>query len=207
MWVLRRVEEVVLRRPHLRLPHVRHQDRLPVGSVVELPQNPRRAHLLRELRQRQRRVGNLQLSEPQQPIRVLVRLHLVKQLAEHLLGITHNRHGRLYVLAQLCRVNVNVDDLGIRREGVEPAGHAVVHPHPHRDHHVALADRHVRVVGAVHPREAEVQPMRVGKPGNTEQRGNDRNLRLLGKRQQLIVGSAQNDAVPGHDDRLFSPGR
>ena len=47
-----------------------------------------------------------------------------------------------------------------RREGVEPAGDAVVEARADADHHVAIVHRQVGLVGAVHAEHAE--PLRIG---------------------------------------------
>ena len=65
------------------------------------------------------------------------RKHLV-QLAQHALHIAHDGHVRGAVLADLRRVDVDVDHLGVRRECRQAAGHAVVEAHAQRDQQVAL---------------------------------------------------------------------
>ena len=49
---------------------------------------------------------------------------------------------------------------GVGREGIEPAGDAVVEARAEIDHHVAIVHREVGLVGAVHAEHAE--ELRVG---------------------------------------------
>ncbi len=53
-------------------------------------------------------------------------------------------------LADLGRVDVDVDDFGVRGELGDLAGHAVGEARAHGDEQVALGDGHVGVLGAVH---------------------------------------------------------
>ena len=70
------------------------------------------------------------------------------------------RHVDPHVLVDRGRVDVDVDLLRARREGVEPPGHPVVEARADRDHHVAAVHRQVGLVGAVHAEHAE--ELRVG---------------------------------------------
>ena len=110
-----------------------------------------------------------------------------------------DRHGN--VLADLRGVELDVDDLGAPRERREVAGDAIVEAEPHADDEVGLLDGAVDVHLAVHAGHAEVERMRLGKRADPEQRRDDGNAGSLGQRAQLIVGVAENDAVPGHDER------
>ena len=56
----------------------------------------------------------------------LQRLELLDEVREHIAGIADDRDQGLHVLADLGRVDVDVDDLRLRREGGQLAGDAVV---------------------------------------------------------------------------------
>ena len=74
-------------------------------------------------------------------------------------------------------IDVDVDLLRAGREGVEPAGDAVVEARADADHHVAIVHRQVGFVGAVHAEHAE--PLRIGRRIGAEphQRRGDRESR------------------------------
>ena len=80
----------------------------------------------------------------------------------HLLAVADDRHVGLAVLGDLGRVDVGVDDLGVRREGRQLAGDPVVEPRAEGDEQVALLQRGDGRDGAVHARHPEVQRVAVG---------------------------------------------
>jgi hypothetical protein len=66
----------------------------------------------------------------------------------------------LDVLVDRRRIDVDVDFLRAGREGVEPAGDAVVEARADADHQIAIVHRPVGFPGAVHAEHAE--PLRIG---------------------------------------------
>ena len=82
-------------------------------------------------------------------------LHVLVQLLQHVAAIADDRHRGRHVLADLGRVDVDVDDLGVGRELAQLAGHAVVEAHADADQHVALVDGAVGMDPAVHAQEAD----------------------------------------------------
>src|SRR3990170_707243 len=64
------------------------------------------------------------------------------------------RVGGTHVLADLRRVDLHVDDLGLGREVLQPPGHPVVEAHANADNQVRFADSDVVPVHAVHSRHA-----------------------------------------------------
>ena len=62
--------------------------------------------------------------------------HLI-QFLEHALDIAHDGHVGGAVLADFRRIDVDVDDLGVRREGGQPAGDAIVEAHAQGDEEIA----------------------------------------------------------------------
>ena len=106
--------------------------------------------------------------------------------------VAHQADGHGHVLADLGRIELDVDDLGAAGEGREVAGHPVVEPEPDPDDQVGLLDGAVDVHLAVHARHAEVQRVRLGERADAEQRGDDRDAGALGQRAELVVGVAQD---------------
>ena len=70
------------------------------------------------------------------PCRAL--LQQLVELREHALHVAHDGHVRRAVLADLGRVDIHVDHLGVRREGGQPAGDAVVEAHAERDQQIGV---------------------------------------------------------------------
>ena len=55
---------------------------------------------------------------------------------------------RRAVLANLGGIDVNVDHLGVRREGGEATRHAIIEPNAERDQQIRLSEGHVRRIGS-----------------------------------------------------------
>ena len=89
---------------------------------------------------------------------------------EHALDVAHDRHVRRAVLADLGGIDIDVDDFGVRREGGEAAGDAVVEAHAEGDQQVGIGHRHIGGVAAVHAGHADEVRMRrrAGRPGPSE---------------------------------------
>ena len=124
-----------------------------------------------------------------------------RQRLQDALRVADDRHLDGDVLADLGRVDVDVDDPGIRRVGPDVAGDPVVEAHPDRDQQVGALDRAVDVLPAVHAHVAVGERVRLVHRADAEQRPGDRDLRLLGERPQVVPGLGVEDAVAGEDDR------
>ena len=107
----------------------------------------------------------------------------------------------LHVLPDLGRVDLDVDDLRLRREVLQAPGHAVVEAHADADKEIRLADRDVVPVHAVHAGHTQVQRVRAGEAADAEQRRDHRDVRLLRQLPHLGVGVRDDHAVAGEDDR------
>ena len=55
------------------------------------------------------------------------------QLLQHALHVAHDGHVRRAILADLGRIDIDVNHLGVRREGRQAAGDAIVEAHAERD--------------------------------------------------------------------------
>ena len=128
------------------------------------------------------------------------------QALEDLLRVADDRHLDRDVLADLGRVDVGVDDPGVRRVGADAAGDPVVEPHPDGDQEVGRLDRAVHVLPAVHPHVAVGQRILLVDRADAEQRPRDRDLGLLGERLELVPGLGDEDAVAGEDQRALGLG-
>ena len=207
---MRLVEDEVLGCPHLMLAHIGRHDRVlvlrelvdPVDDVLRLDHRVRRLHV-------GQRVLGLPVVDLVPPglalldgMAVRCRLEHGIQFLEHGLDVSHDRDVHLDVLADGRRVDVDVDDLGLRTELRDLSGDPVVEPGPDGDDEVREVDRHVGGVRAVHPHHAERQCMRAGEGAQGHERHVHGDLRQLGKLQQLRLRVGEDRAAAHVDDRL-----
>ena len=110
------------------------------------------------------------------------------QIFQHAADIAENADVGAHVLVDRRRVDIDVDLLGVRREGVEPAGDAVVEARADAEHHVAIMHGHIGFVGAVHAEHA--QPVLAGRRIGAEahQRRGDRKAGEIDQFAQQMAG-------------------
>ena len=151
------------------------------------------------------RVGRAQRVDLCVPLAVVAGLDpRVDRLEERLhVGVDRDVGG--LVLVDLRGVDVDVDDLAVLGELRELARHAVVEPHAEGQQQVGLADRDVRVDGAVHAEHAERQVMVAGDRAQALQGHGDGDLGLLDELAKLLVGVGRRDAAAAVDDRPLAP--
>src|SRR5438034_8618641 len=130
-----------------------------------------------------------------------VGLELRSEFAQHPTDVADDRHIDAHVFADLRRVDVDVDDLGLWGETGKFAARAIVHAHADRYDQVRVVDGVVAVHPAVHAQKPEGQRVILGEAGDAQQRRHDRDLRLLGKAAQLVPGAREQDALAGDDHR------
>ncbi len=128
------------------------------------------------------------------------------QGAEHPARVAHDRHLDRDVLADLGRVDVDVDDPGVGGIRADVAGHPVVEAHPDGDEQVRALDRPVDVLPAVHAHVAVGERVRLVDDADPEQRPGHGDLGLLGERQQVVPGLRVEHPVAGEDDRPLGRG-
>ncbi len=109
-------------------------------------------------------------------------------------------------LAQLGRVDVDVDDLGIGGEAGQFAGHPVVEAGAEGDEQIGVLHGGDGGVVAVHARHAEAERMVVGEGATGHQRGDHRDAGQLGQGTQGLGGPGLQDPAAGVDDRPAAPG-
>ena len=107
----------------------------------------------------------------------LVGPHRLHHLLDHDAAVTHDRHVGPAHLAELGRVDVDVDDLRVGRERADLAGHPVVEARAERDQQVGLLHRGDRGVVAVHAGHAEAELVVVGERAARHERRDDRECR------------------------------
>ena len=117
------------------------------------------------------------------------RLDLGDDLLDDVLGVADDRHVGSADLALLGGVDVDMDDLGLLGERVDPAGDPVVEAGAERDQQVAALERGDGRGVAVHARHAEAQRMLVGERAAGHQRGDDVDVGQLGELTQRLGGT------------------
>src|SRR5579871_5716717 len=145
----------------------------------------------------------LHLPDLRQPLARVARRHLLQHRLEHVARVPDDGDGHAHVLADLRRVNIHVDDSGVRREGGCLAGHAVVEAPADVEEHVALLDGAIDVDPAVHAGHADRERMVFGESADAVQGGDNRDAGPLGQQAQLFHRAGLNDAVAGQDERLL----
>ncbi len=131
------------------------------------------------------------------------RLDLTDDLFDDVLGVADDRHVGAADLALLGRVDVDVDHLGLLREGVDLAGDAVVEAGAERDQQIALLHRRDRRCVAVHARHAQTERVVVGERAASHQRGHDVAVEQLRELAQRLGRACFEDAAAGVDDRAL----
>ena len=101
-----------------------------------------------------------------------------------------------------------MDLFGIRREGVEAAGDAVVETRADADHQVAIVHRVVGLVGAVHAQHAEpvLAGRRIGAEAHQGRGDREAGLRHQFAQQGRGQRAGVDDAAAGIEDRLLGLG-
>ena len=85
-----------------------------------------------------------------------------------------DRHINVLILANLCRVNIDMDHFCMRCEGFNLSGNTVVEPCADGDQEIAFSDREVCIFSTVHPQHAKVERVITGNTTDTHKGGRDR---------------------------------
>ena len=98
-------------------------------------------------------------------------------------------------------IDIDVDDFGVRREGGEAAGDAVVEAHAEGDQQVGIGHRHVGGVAAVHAGHADEVGMLGGQGAEAHQGADGGRVGELDELAQLGRGVGGDDAAARVDQR------
>ena len=124
---------------------------------------------------------------------------------EHVRAVADDAEVDLDVLVDRGRIDVDVDFLAVRREGVEATGDAVVEARADADHQIAIMHRVVGLERAVHAEHA--QPLLVGRGigAQAHQRRGDGKSGQAHQfaQQRRSVRAGIDDAAAGVEDRLL----
>ena len=128
--------------------------------------------------------------------------HGFDQLFDHGPNVADDRHVGAANLAELGGIDVDVNDLRVRRERRDLAGDAIVEARSQGDQQIGLLHRRDGGVVAVHARHAEAQRVLVGDAAASHQRRDDRNAGHFGEFAQLTRRARLEDAAARVDHRL-----
>ena len=128
----------------------------------------------------------------------LLDLRLVRKLSEHRLRVAHDAQVRVPVVPYLGSLDVDLDDLGVRREATAVLHHPV-QPRAHHQDDVGLP--HGSAAG---PLEGHHVVLRHQAPGH--RRGVEGNLGRVDKPLQLRCSPGEENTAAGKDDRTLCAG-
>jgi len=119
------------------------------------------------------------------------------------LDVGQHRNVNLNVFIDFCRVNVEVDDLGLFGVGLEVAGHTVVKPHANGYQHIAFSRFTVGAHIPVHAQHTLHQGKITGNSGQTQEGGTSRNVGFGQKGLQFLFSLSQNNPLTHQGQRTF----
>ena len=138
-----------------------------------------------------------------------VRRPQADQRVQHRAGVADDGDVDGHVLVDRRPVDVDVDLLRPRREGIQPPGDPVVEPGADRQHDVAVVHGVVGLPGAVHAQHAQKLFVGRGIGAQAHQRVGHRKAGHVSKRDQLLarLWPGVDDAAAGIDDRPLGTGQ
>lgn len=193
------IAQVVLRGPHLVLADVGGDDRSAAGHRVQLSENLLR--LQRAILAVLKRKLLFPLAYLVKPLGVVGWLYLGQDGIEDAFGVADNRHIRRLGFADLCRVDIDVDDLGVGGERLQLSGHAVIEARADSDEQVAMMHRVVGVGRAVHPQHPQREGVRLGEGALAHQRRGGGDGEPLGELAHFFVAPGVDGSAAHVEDR------
>ena len=132
------------------------------------------------------RIGDTFIADPVVSAAVLTQHR--DQFGDDGFDVADDRHIGMAVLADLGRIDISVDHLGVGREGVQLAGHPVVETGAESDQQITLLQGGNCSHGAMHPGHPQVLDVAVRERPAGHQRGHHRNAGQLGQLSQFLAG-------------------
>jgi hypothetical protein len=198
---------IVLRRPHLVLAHVGHQNGVASGHAPDVVDDVRCVQVsavgqVLDVAHRHLSLAGLDGLDPCRTVAApMTTTDAGKQQLEDFAQIAHQRDIDIHILVDLRWINLDVNLLGlggIRREG---SCNAVIEPHAAGDQQVGLLNGLIHPRLAVHAHHAQVELVRGREGPQPQQRQRHGNLCALRQRVHLLLGAGFDDAVPGQNHR------
>src|SRR5690606_3832680 len=145
----------------------------------------------------------VELTKLLEPFRVRRGLTQWQECGERLLRVCMYRHIGFYDLADLCLIDLYVDDLSLARVTRNISRYPVVETHADADEYIALVRIKVRAIVSVHAEEAHVIGMVGRETAQPQQRTRYGYAGLFGERLQFFGCPGKQYALPGQDIRTF----
>ena len=198
------VEFVMLRRPHLVLPHPRADHRLALRHLAEQLHGVLWHDVIGRVREGEGELLALflDLLDPVAEVQLgLLAANELVERAKRRLDVAEDSCVRLLVLANLRGIDVDVHDGGALRERLELTRHAIVEAHAEGEQEVARVDGVVGVDGAVHAEHVEAQGIARRVATKTHEGVGDGDARRLDELLEL-GGGVEAAAAGVHDGTL-----
>ena len=142
----------------------------------------------------------LQLLQPR--TRVYMNVRVQKRL-EYKPHIRHKRDRRTEILADLGRIDIDVNDVDLLFQILRLRNRSVGDSGPDHDQKITVRNRAVRVRLAVVAQHAEVQRMRLRKNSHTHHGMHKRNLILLTESPHQLLPVSEDYSAADTDQRFF----
>src|SRR3989338_10715401 len=193
-------ELVVARRYHLVLAHIGDDDRLTFRLLTQHTDGFRHRYLP-AFRVQFGVSDNLLLLRVERfelcyPLTVVAALHERGDGRKEFLRISVNGDLGLDDLVELRRIDVHMNDLGMRKVPRHLARHAVVEAHAYREHYVGLIGELVGRVIAVHAEHAHVERVVRRHRGKPQERRSGGYAAFLRKLPEFLLRFRDGDTVP-----------
>ena len=173
--------------PHLVLAHACHDHRIVavLDDLVQLAQ-----HVLGrddvDIRDVDAGMAVFEVPQTVEPYAAGVALHQGEERVQRQLHVAGQADGGAHVLVDLRRLDVEVNDVGVRAESARPADHPVVESHADAEDKVRLGGCDVAPVHAVHAQHPVAQLVVARERGRAVQRVEHWRVQLLGERLQFV---------------------
>ena len=125
------------------------------------------------------------------------------QLTKHILAISDDRNVDIDILPNRGRIDIDVDDLGVRTKLGDLSRHAIVKPCPDGHDQIGIVHRHIRPIGAMHAQHAQGLRMLAREGPKPHQRHVDRHMSQLSQLHQFLRGPRENDTAADIQYRLL----
>ena len=129
--------------------------------------------------------------------------HARRERHQRRLRVCDNAKRRWHQLTDLRGIDVDVDDLRVRRKRRRLSRDTIVEAAADVEQHVAALNRAIDVHPAVHPRHTEGERVIMRHRAQTMQFGHDRNAGLLGEVAQVAARAGLHDAVASESQRTL----
>ena len=177
---------IILGSPHLMLSNIRGNDRFSLCCLIDLLDHIRTGQYIMIVIQR---IFFLQIQYMRFPLRMRLLGKLLVYFCQNILQITDKRSIRSDIFIDFSRININMYDFCICREGLRISDHAVGKAGTERYQKITLGNTEIGCLCTVHTDHACVHIIIAVKCALAHQRITYRAIQLLSKISDLLAGS------------------